>query len=414
VPNDWLDKRALDGYGEAGNTRYHSLRKDSARNHVRRDRAIGFWGLGLAHETEKIVRLGLPRIIRLKENAPELDSSSFLCDDWHGNTGYLVAQDLAVLTKVRSLIHEEISLLTVLYFPFRAHPPNLTPMWNMVLVNMEQNESIRGAYRRILREQNEAERHLRRIGTIITRARTQRGDSINGLPGILEQNTLTDHLYHATIRNRDLLHLEDRLYTDRRAQPRLTRIIRGFLDPSLGDLGAVLLRVRRYTDGMVGAGRQAGLSGDRARERAVERAGGRVTRVELGQTASQQTDLVPQYPSNGRPPSYESQRQTRESLEQFGYIFQSAAYQPASPVSPVDQRRHSRRPSASPMETIEEHGIDAPETPAVNSDQQPGTSNQQLASSALTQLRNRNQPQSRNGNGQGNGRGGHDYRGHRP
>jgi hypothetical protein len=27
---------------------------------------------GSAHQTEKIVRLGLPRIIRLKENAPEL------------------------------------------------------------------------------------------------------------------------------------------------------------------------------------------------------------------------------------------------------------------------------------------------------------------------------------------------------
>ena len=36
-----------------------------------------------------------------------------------GNTGCLVAQDLALLTKVRTFIHEEISLLTVLYFPFR-------------------------------------------------------------------------------------------------------------------------------------------------------------------------------------------------------------------------------------------------------------------------------------------------------
>ena len=34
-------------------------------------------GEGSAHETEKIVRLGLPRIIRPKENAPELDYSSF-------------------------------------------------------------------------------------------------------------------------------------------------------------------------------------------------------------------------------------------------------------------------------------------------------------------------------------------------
>jgi hypothetical protein len=43
-----------------------------------------------------------------------------LFDHWHANTGCLVAQDLAMLTKVRTLIHEEISLLTVLYFPFRA------------------------------------------------------------------------------------------------------------------------------------------------------------------------------------------------------------------------------------------------------------------------------------------------------
>jgi hypothetical protein len=31
---------------------------------------------------------------------------------WHGNTGYLVAQDLTLPTKVRTLIQEEISLLT--------------------------------------------------------------------------------------------------------------------------------------------------------------------------------------------------------------------------------------------------------------------------------------------------------------
>jgi hypothetical protein len=31
---------------------------------------------------------------------------------WHGNTGCLVAQDLALPTKVRTLIQEEISLLT--------------------------------------------------------------------------------------------------------------------------------------------------------------------------------------------------------------------------------------------------------------------------------------------------------------
>jgi hypothetical protein len=74
------------------------------------------------HETEKIVRLGLPRIIRLKENAPEFDYSSFYVTTGTENTGCLVAQDLALLTKVRTLIHEEISLLTVLYFPFRVVP----------------------------------------------------------------------------------------------------------------------------------------------------------------------------------------------------------------------------------------------------------------------------------------------------
>ena len=33
---------------------------------------------------------------------------------------------VALLTKVRTLIHEEISLLTVLYFPFRARTSFLT------------------------------------------------------------------------------------------------------------------------------------------------------------------------------------------------------------------------------------------------------------------------------------------------
>jgi hypothetical protein len=42
--------------------------------------AANIWGS--AHETEKIVRLGLPRISQRKENAPELDYSSF-----HGKTG---------------------------------------------------------------------------------------------------------------------------------------------------------------------------------------------------------------------------------------------------------------------------------------------------------------------------------------
>jgi hypothetical protein len=68
--------------------------------------------------------------IRLKENAPELDYSSFYVTTGMGHTGCLVAQDLALLIKVRTLIHEEISLLTVLYFPFRARTPIRTSRWN--------------------------------------------------------------------------------------------------------------------------------------------------------------------------------------------------------------------------------------------------------------------------------------------
>jgi hypothetical protein len=54
-----------------------------------------------------------------------------LREDWHGNTGCLVAQDLALLTKARTLIRDEISLLAVLYFPFRARTP-CVPMFRRV------------------------------------------------------------------------------------------------------------------------------------------------------------------------------------------------------------------------------------------------------------------------------------------
>jgi hypothetical protein len=47
---------------------------------------------GSAHETEKIVPLGLPRIIRLKENAPELDYSSFLRQNRYWKTNYFVME----------------------------------------------------------------------------------------------------------------------------------------------------------------------------------------------------------------------------------------------------------------------------------------------------------------------------------
>jgi hypothetical protein len=54
-----------------------------------------------------------------------------LREDWHGKTGCLVAQDLALLTKARTLIRDEISLLAVLYFPFRARTP-CVPMFRRV------------------------------------------------------------------------------------------------------------------------------------------------------------------------------------------------------------------------------------------------------------------------------------------
>jgi hypothetical protein len=43
-------------------------------------------------QTEKIVRLGLPKIIRLKENAPELDSSSFYGKTGTGSTNCFVME----------------------------------------------------------------------------------------------------------------------------------------------------------------------------------------------------------------------------------------------------------------------------------------------------------------------------------
>jgi hypothetical protein len=48
--------------------------------------------LGCAHETEKIVRQGLPRIIRLNENAPELDYSSFYGKTGTGKTNCFVIE----------------------------------------------------------------------------------------------------------------------------------------------------------------------------------------------------------------------------------------------------------------------------------------------------------------------------------
>src|ERR1700751_2071371 len=61
-----------------------------------------------------------------KRNRSRTRLQLVLCDDWHRGAGCLVAQDLGLLTKVRTLIHEEISLLSVLYFPFRARTPSRT------------------------------------------------------------------------------------------------------------------------------------------------------------------------------------------------------------------------------------------------------------------------------------------------
>jgi hypothetical protein len=79
--------------------------------------------MGRPHERENKVRLGLPRIIRLKEDAPEFDYSSF-----YGKTGagdaLLCGGGLAFLiTCLRTPFHEETVLLTVLQFPFRVRTP---------------------------------------------------------------------------------------------------------------------------------------------------------------------------------------------------------------------------------------------------------------------------------------------------
>jgi hypothetical protein len=65
------------------------------------------------------------------------DYSSYYVTTGTGNTGCLVAQDLALLTKVRTLIHEEISLLTVLYFPSRARTPKGLGCWGATEQNAE-------------------------------------------------------------------------------------------------------------------------------------------------------------------------------------------------------------------------------------------------------------------------------------
>jgi hypothetical protein len=71
-----------------------------------------------------------------KENAPELDYSSSHVTTGTGTTGCLVAQDLALPTKVRTLIHEETELLTVLKIPFRVRPPTSRSVFIILMVAM--------------------------------------------------------------------------------------------------------------------------------------------------------------------------------------------------------------------------------------------------------------------------------------
>jgi hypothetical protein len=72
---------------------------------------------------ENIVRLSAPEDIRLKGNAPETNYSPLL------GTGYSVVRGLASV-QIRSLIHEEISLLSVLEFPFRVLNPQCTVVFS--------------------------------------------------------------------------------------------------------------------------------------------------------------------------------------------------------------------------------------------------------------------------------------------
>src|SRR5258708_929114 len=79
--------------------------------------------LGCAHETENKARLAIAEDIRLKKTLQNSITARFT-GDWYWKTDCFVMQNLALLlTKIRSLVHEEISLLTVLYFPFRVRTP---------------------------------------------------------------------------------------------------------------------------------------------------------------------------------------------------------------------------------------------------------------------------------------------------
>jgi hypothetical protein len=79
--------------------------------------------LGCAHETENKVRLGLPRIIQRKENAPEFDYSSFYAKTGAGDPLLCGGGLASLMTCPRTAAHEETELLTVLKIPFRVRTP---------------------------------------------------------------------------------------------------------------------------------------------------------------------------------------------------------------------------------------------------------------------------------------------------
>jgi hypothetical protein len=72
---------------------------------------------------ENKVRLGLPRIIRLKENAPELDYSLFCGKTGSGGPALCGGFSAFLMTCLCTPAHDETELLTVLRFSFRAWTP---------------------------------------------------------------------------------------------------------------------------------------------------------------------------------------------------------------------------------------------------------------------------------------------------
>jgi hypothetical protein len=64
--------------------------------------------------------IGLPRIIRLKENAPEFDYSSFYAKTGAGDPLLFGGSPVFLMTCSRTAAHEETELLSVLRIPFRV------------------------------------------------------------------------------------------------------------------------------------------------------------------------------------------------------------------------------------------------------------------------------------------------------